>query len=238
MDRGDSKSMKRTPMEDPVSWIPRIATKLHTLWLCATYPFLSAGRNLSIHYSCDLKRSVANHIKLGNSVLIAKDVWLNVPFASEREGAAIILDDGCIVARRSMISARNRIHLEESVILSPSVLIMDHAHGYEDVTLPIDEQDTTEGGRIRIERGCWIGHGAAIVCNGGELVLGRNSVVAANSLLTRSIPPYSVAAGNPARVIKQYDPGEGKWVIGSLRAPRVAEASVLPPEGTRLAAGD
>ena len=127
-----------------------------------------------------------------------------------------------------MISARNCIHLEEDVILSPSVLIMDHAHGYEDVRLPVDQQGITEGGRIRIERGCWIGHGAAIVCNEGELVLGRNSVVAANSLVTRSIPPYSVAAGNPSRVVKQYDRAEGRWVLGARRATFPGEAAELP----------
>jgi len=101
--------------------------------------------------------------------------------------------------------------------MGPAALIMDHNHEYEDVTLPITKQGITQGGTIRIEQGCWIGHGAAIVCGQGELVLGRNSVVAANALVAKSFPPYSVLVGNPARVARQFDPVKGIWVGGSGR---------------------
>lgn len=50
--------------------------------------------------------------------------------------------------------------------------------------------------------------GAAIVCNQGEVVLGRNSVVAANSLVARSFPPHSVILANPARLARQFDPAK------------------------------
>ncbi len=117
----------------------------------------------------------------------------------------------------SRFSARNYIHIESDVDYFASVLIMDHNHEYGDVTRPIKVQGLSAGGTIRIEQGCWIGHGAAIVCNQGELVLGRNSVVAANALVTRSFPPYSVLVGNPARLAKQFDPVKGIWIGGSSR---------------------
>ncbi len=66
-------------------------------------------------------------------------------------------------------------------------------------------------GTIRIEEECWIGFGATIVCTQGELVIGRHSVVGANSVVSRSIPPYSVVSGDPARIVKQYDFSKGKW---------------------------
>jgi len=204
---------------DPLGLFSRALTKLHSVWVSRTYPFVSVGSLLSIHPSVDLYREMARRIKLGNSVLIAKDAWLNVTGSSDvNAGPAIILDDNCAVARRSQISAKNCVHLERDVILSPSVLIMDHNHAFEDVTLPVREQGVTEGGRIRIEQGCWIGHGAVIVCDRGELVLGRNSVVAANAVVTRSFPAYSVISGNPARVVKQFDPAKKAWVLGSSRS--------------------
>jgi acetyltransferase-like isoleucine patch superfamily enzyme len=203
------------PLEDPLSLVPRIATKLHSLWLTWTYPFVSVGSKFSIHHSCELKRSVSNHIKIGNSVLLTRDVWLNVPFVPNRAEPVIILDDNVQIGRRCQISGKNRIHFERNAILASDVLVMDHNHAYEDVNVPILKQETTPGGTIRIEEDCWIGLGAVIISSQGELVIGKHSVVAANSMVTHSIPPYSVVAGNPARVVRYYDPITETWKMGS-----------------------
>jgi carbonic anhydrase/acetyltransferase-like protein (isoleucine patch superfamily) len=56
-----------------------------------------------------------------------------------------------------------------------------------------------------------------IICEEGELIIGRHSVVGANCVITRSIPPYSVVAGDPARIVKQYDFAQNKWVLGCIR---------------------
>jgi acetyltransferase-like isoleucine patch superfamily enzyme len=202
-------------MEDPLQGFPRLASKLHSLWLARTYPFASIGKDVWIHYSCQLSRSIAHYISLGNGVIAAKDVWFNIPPVPDRAEAAIVVEDECGIGRRSVISAKNRIHVGRNTILGPSALIMDHNHAFEDVTIPISRQGTTPGGTIRIEEGCWIGFGAAIVCNQGELILGRNSVVAANALVTKSYPPHSVIVGNPSRLGKQFDPVRGAWFGGS-----------------------
>jgi acetyltransferase-like isoleucine patch superfamily enzyme len=202
-------------MEDPLKGFPRLASKLHSLWLARTYPFASIGKNVWIHYSCQLSRSIAHYVSLGNGVIAGMDVWFNIPPVAHRAEPAIVIEDECGIGRRSVISAKNRVHVGRNTILGPAALIMDHNHAFEDVTIPISRQGTTPGGTIRIEEGCWIGFGAAIVCNQGELVLGRNSVVAANALVTKSYPPYSVIVGNPSRVGRQFDPARGAWFGGS-----------------------
>lgn len=193
-------------------------SKLYTLWLRATYPFASIGRDFSAHYTFLLSRPYARRVKLGNSVIMGKDVWLNIiPLATGEVN--IVIDDNCCLAARTWISARNHIHLERDVKVGPSVLIMDHNHAYDNVALPIIKQGPTPGGRIRIERGCWIGAGAAIVCAQGELVLGQSCVVTPNAVVLRSTPPYSVVAGNPAQVIERFAPSQDK--LGPRSGPPV-----------------
>lgn len=209
---------KLVPSPDPLLLIPRVLSRLNTYWLSHTYPFCSLGKNFYAHYSSDIRRPIVRHIKIGNDVSIDRDVWLNIPFIPETSAPAIILEDGVKIGRRVMFSAKNRIHVGRDTVFGPSVLLMDHNHAFEDVSNAIGLQGVTEGGTIRIEQGCWLGFGAAVVCSKGELVIGRNSVIGANAMVTRSIPPYSVVAGNPARVVKQYDVEKKQWVIGSSGA--------------------
>jgi acetyltransferase-like isoleucine patch superfamily enzyme len=206
----------RQRFEDPLNFFSHAFTKLYSLWLQSTYPFASVGSNLSIHPTIVLSRRVAPGIRIGNFVIIRNNAWLNTVDQLEGDGnIKMIIDDHCVINAQAVISAKNGIHLERDVMVSACALIMDHNHAYEDIGKPIQAQGPTPGGTIRIEQGCWIGHGAAIVCGQGNLVIGRNSVVAANALVTRSFPPYSVIVGNPARLARKFDTVKGTWVGGS-----------------------
>lgn len=216
----NSSARQVTHFEDPLSLFSQVLTKLYSLWLSGTYPFASTGKNLSIHPTALLSRRVASGIKLGNSVIVRNNAWMNTFDLSEADPEPkIIIDDCCVINAQVVISAKNKIHIERDVMVSACSLIMDHNHAYEDTRIPIKAQGLTPGGTIRIEQGCWIGHGAAIVCSQGELVIGRNSVVAANALVTKSFPPYSVVVGNPARLARRFDATKGIWVGGPTQAP-------------------
>ena len=215
--------------EDPLRLLPWMVTRLYSAWVRLIYPFESVGRNVEIHYRFDLRRIEAHLVRLGDSVLIDEGTWIQIARDLSQSGEpAVIIESGCELGRGCHIHAKNRVHIERDVMISNSVLIMDCNHAYEDLSLPIARQGYTEGGTIRIGQGSWIGEGAAIVCSKGELVLGRNCVVAANAVVSRSFPPHSIIIGNPAAIIRRFDPEQNAWVIG---APR----SKLGPDTTRLA---
>jgi acetyltransferase-like isoleucine patch superfamily enzyme len=196
--------------EDREGFFSRVLTKLNTLWVATTYPFGGKGRNLRLHYASEISRCAAPCIRLGNRVEIGKHAWpISLPTLGTEGNheLKIIIEDDCRISARCTISAKNSIHLERDVVLAPDVLLMDHAHAYEDVSRPIKVQGTTPGGRIRIGEGCRIGQGAAVLCGKGELVLGRNCVVAPGAVVSRGFPPDSVISGNPARAVQQAAQG-------------------------------
>ena len=212
MNSPEAYSEARVPSQSLFQFTTRIATRLHSLWLKKTWPFAEFGDGTSVHWSCDISRSISRSISFGSDVYLAPDIWLNVVGDAGTVEPKIVLSKGCKIGRRATISAKNIIVLEEDVLFGPSVLVMDHNHEFLNPDLPIHEQGTTEGGRITIQRGCWLGNGAVVVCGRGELILGRNSVVGANTVVTKSFPPFSVIAGNPARIVETYDEQSRKWV--------------------------
>jgi acetyltransferase-like isoleucine patch superfamily enzyme len=208
----------RRYLSDPLELLPRVLTKAYSLWISLTYPFASKGRKMDFHFTSHLNRQRACRVSLGNSVSLRNGAWLNVAAESITGEPVIVIEDNCAIGTDSIISAKNLIHVERDVLIAQSVLIVDHNHAYEDINTPIVQQGVTEGGTIRIGQGSWIAHGAVILCPRGELVIGRNCVIAANSVVTQSVPDYSLAAGYPARVIRQYDPETRSWHIGRKRA--------------------
>lgn len=214
-------------LQDPLKLFPRAFRKLYTEWLRLTYPFVSMGKKVSIHYSCSIDRRNAHRIQIGANVSMEKDSSLSINRPPGEGEPIIVIEDNCVLHWRSQIGARNLIHIERDVLIAQDVLIVDNNHAYEDVNLAIAYQGFTPGGRIRIGEGTFIAHGAAIICSHGELVLGQHCFVAAHAVVTRSAPAYSVLYGNPARIIRQFDPARQEWVAGQARMPDAA-ASMGP----------
>ncbi len=210
--------------DDPLDLLWKAPTKIHSMWVKLVYPFASIGRKVSFHFTSKVYRPRASRISIGNFVSLREYAWLSVATDDPKGEPTIVLEDNCHVGFGSIISAKNRIHLERDVLVGQMVLIVDHNHAYEDINLPVIDQGITEGGRIRIGQGSWIGHGACIICPRGELRIGRNCVIAANSMVMRSIPDYSVVAGYPASVIRQYDPEKKIWRAGGRQAKAVRDS--------------
>ncbi len=95
------------------------------------------------------------------------------------------------------------IIIEDNVLLGSGVHIYTNNHEFSNPNVPIIEQGyppTTEKNIVVIRTGSWIGAGA-IVLPGVEI--GQNSIIGAGSVVTKSVPPRVVFAGNPAKIIKK-----------------------------------
>jgi len=139
-----------------------------------------------------------HRISIGDGVSLADDVWLNVERHGDENGLAIVIGEGSGIGRGSVISAARSVVIERRVTLAPGVLITDHQHAHDDPELPIGDQGITDPKPVRIEQGAWIGAHAKIMPG---VTIGRNAVVGANAVVTRSVLPRTVVVGCPARPI-------------------------------------
>ena len=99
------------------------------------------------------------------------------------------------------------VTIGNNVILAQNIVISGLNHGYEDIHVPIHKQAVSME-PILIEDDCWIGANAVVTSG---VTIGKHCVIAAGAIVTKSIPPFSIAVGNPARIIKKYNFELGEW---------------------------
>ncbi|MFC8620173.1 acyltransferase [Micromonospora purpureochromogenes] len=125
--------------------------------------------------------------------------------------------------RPTLIAARARIRIGNNVMFGPEVTIRGGNHRTDQVGLPMIAVQKQPGDErydlgVTIEDDVWIGT-RAVVLHG--VTVGRGAVVGAGAVVTRSVPPYAIVAGNPARVIRL------RWPVQTIRA---HEVELYPPD--------
>ena len=120
----------------------------------------------------------------------------------------IIIGDGTWIGKNCSIAAINKVEIGKNVLFAGHVHITDHSHGYELIDVPISKQRLITKGPVIIEDQCWLGFSSEILSG---VHIGRPSIVAARAVVTKDVPPYSIVAGNPAKVVKKYNFETKKW---------------------------
>ncbi len=110
-----------------------------------------------------------------------------------------------IIGTQSLIGIGNVIIgpvvIGNNVMLAQNIVISGLNHGYEDVSKPPKEQRVTVK-QIKISDNVWIGANSVVTSG---VSIGKHSVIGAGSIVTKDIPEYVVAAGNPAKILKKYN---------------------------------
>jgi len=141
------------------------------------------------------------YIEIGSGTMIGPHVALSAGMVPGQECVSkpvVRIGDRCLIGRGSGIVGHFSIDIGDDVWTGHHVYITDQNHGYENVDIPISQQSMPEK-PVRIGSGSWLGHGT-VVLPGADI--GEHVVIGANSVVTGVIPPFSVAVGAPARVVK------------------------------------
>lgn len=164
----------------------------------------------------------ASNITLGHSVYLDENTYLHATPGGIRIGANTIVMHGAVlhvynfrnmpqsqitigrdslIGEYSVIRGQGGVTIGDRVYTSPFTQLIAVNHVFDDPTRPFVEQGITAEG-IVVEDDVWLG--ANVVVTDGVRI-GRGAVVAAGAVVTRDVPPHTVVAGVPARIIKEID---------------------------------
>jgi len=112
------------------------------------------------------------------------------------------------------IGAVSSIEIGDNVLMASKVYITDHNHGryddeFSDHPMSIPAERLPGFANVKIMNNVWLGES---VCVLPGITIGEGSIIGALSVVSRDIPPYTIAVGAPAKVVKKYDFKLNKWV--------------------------
>jgi acetyltransferase-like isoleucine patch superfamily enzyme len=177
-------------------------SKIYTFLI--KYSFQSFGNKSIIKPFLNL--SHPEYIKIGQDVNIGNSCRITVStdfcgiLTKSKTKTKIKIGNHVDIGNNSFISANNNIEIGNHVIMAPFVFITDHNHGFSNLHKNLHQQPLTENGFVKIEDNVFLGIKCSILKN---VIIGAHSVVGANSVVIKDVPPFSIVAGNPAKIIKK-----------------------------------
>ncbi len=185
-------------------------------------------RRRNVGPGCLIDRSVQilgwRSVTLGRNVVICEGSWINVNAYDPKE-TSISIGDFSLIGRRNSISSGKRIMLGPYTLTGPNCNIIGSDHIYSNPLQPYVTTGSTTDTVIVVEANCWLGASVTII---GNVVIGRGSVIGAGALVTKDVPPFSIAIGSPARIVKRFDFSSNRWVRAEAFTP--ALEALLPTE--------
>lgn len=164
------------------------------------------GKNSHIQYPAILQGY--ENISIGNNTIILKNSRIQVYNNLTRENANITIGDNCYICTNFTCLVGANIKIGNNVLIASYVLVSSENHGMNpESDIPYMNQPLVCE-PVSISDGCWIGEKVCILPGTS---IGKKCIIGAGSVVTRSIPDYSIAVGNPARVIKTFNFSTHSW---------------------------
>lgn len=147
------------------------------------------------------------HIRIGENTLISEGSWLNVNSRIENH-EHLIIGNYCYIGRRNLVSSSRQLIINDYVMTNNECKFLGSNHIFDNPWDPYISTGTTDDGILKIGANTWIGAAVIVL---GNVQIGHGSIIGAGSVVTKNIPPFSIAVGNPCKVIKRYNFKENFW---------------------------
>lgn len=156
-----------------------------------------------------------------NSVVLSgSNICAIADYEGNTYSPSISIGDHVYIGHHVWITAIGSISIGNGCVFSEHVYVTDFFHGFSPERGLIMQQGLETKGGVCIGANCFLGFRVAVMPG---VVLGDWCIVGANSVVTRSFPPYSMIAGSPARLIKVYSHEQRRWVPASQPKEQIQE---------------
>jgi len=162
---------------------------------------ITAGKNLILDDNVSINALSTDGIQLGDHVSIARDSILFCTGVIAQKGKGIIIGNRTGIGARAFLAGQGGVTIGNDVITGPNIQVFSENHNFSDLTQTIKAQGVTKQATT-IGNNCWIGADVKILAG---VTIGDGCVIAAGSVVNKSVPANSVVAGVPAKVIKNRD---------------------------------
>jgi acetyltransferase-like isoleucine patch superfamily enzyme len=173
----------------------------HT-WLWSS-SFKKIGEGVRIDFPIRIEQPGA--ISIGNGCVLYSRSWFNpvTAWSGQQYHGTIVLGERVHVGYDCQISAASSIVIEDDATVAAGVVIVDHIHDHRHIEAEIFAAPLSEPKPVRIGKGAFLGVRCFI---GPGVQIGAHAVIAANAVVTKDVPAYCIAIGNPARLTRFHDP--------------------------------
>jgi acetyltransferase-like isoleucine patch superfamily enzyme len=182
--------------------IKYINKKLFNVFFSSNFNYF--GKKVSIIFPDIIKGE--KYISIYDNVVIQSKSWI---MAYKQNNIEPILEiyQGVEIGRFAHIVSLQKVIIEKNVLIADKVYISDNIHQYEEITIPIKQQQIKFKSEVVIGENSWIGENVSII--GAKI--GKHCIVGSNSVVTKDIMDYSIVVGIPAIYIKRYDISIKQW---------------------------
>ena len=139
----------------------------------------------------------SGRLQLGPHVLLEPNVWITIA-----DGGHVSIGEGTFLNIGVMVACHESVCIGAHCMFANGCFISDASHRFDDPELPVPWQGFTSKGPTSVGDNVWCGVNVVITTG---VTVGERSVIGANSVVTRDLPPYSVAAGAPAKVLRRVE---------------------------------
>ena len=133
-------------------------------------------------------------LQIGANTLLEPNVWITIG-----DDAKVRIGEGTFLNIAVMVAALLRVEIVSHCMLANGCFVTDSTHRFDDPDTPVPWQGFTSKGPTRIGDNVWLGANAVVTSG---VTIGERCVIGANSVVTQDVPPFSIAAGAPAKVLR------------------------------------